>query len=198
MLQQLCNPLGVLDVGLPARNLLPVPAGSPATIQTTHPRCSTPASTKTPVASMATCVTPCAASQSDNSRRSAGHGTEGTQIRIQFPRSYRCDGPPRQSFPCARSSPAHALIDDLHDTPSTMLTSAPRRGIGKEQQSASRAPRPSGATIAGSRRHPGQTNSRARSSIERRPSTKTPEVFIHYNYYGQFSSFQVPRSGMRD
>ena len=76
-------------------------------------------------------------------------------------------------------------------------------GVGRRtsrgKHSAPRAPRGSGATIPGTQRRPGQTHTRARGTIEARPPTRhTPPATKNYQKAAQFSSFRVPRSGIRD
>ena len=76
-------------------------------------------------------------------------------------------------------------------------------GVGRRtsrgKHSAPRAPRGSGATIPGTQRRPGQTDTRARDTIDHRPPTRhTPPATKNYQKAAQFSSFRVPRSGIRD
>ena len=76
-------------------------------------------------------------------------------------------------------------------------------GVGRRtsrgRHSAPRAPRGSGATIPGTQRRPGQTDTRARGTIDHRPPTRhTPPATKNYQKAAQFSSFRVPRSGIRD
>jgi len=80
-----------------------------------------------------------------------------------------------------------------------LITGDECRRTSRGRHSAPRAPQESGATIPGTQRRPGQTHTRARGTIEARPPTRhTPPATKNYQKAAQFSSFRVPRSGMRD
>src|SRR5271157_3108124 len=80
-----------------------------------------------------------------------------------------------------------------------LITGGVGRRTSRGRHSAPRAPRGSGATIPGTQRRPGQTHTRARGTIEARPPTRhTPPATKNYQKAAQFSSFRVPRSGIRD
>jgi hypothetical protein len=73
-----------------------------------------------------------------------------------------------------------------------------RRGTSQGRHSAPRAPQESGATIPGTRRRPGQTDTRARGSNDHRPPTRHPPPNIDYQGPAPFSSFRVPQGGISD
>ncbi len=80
-----------------------------------------------------------------------------------------------------------------------LITGDECRRTSRGRHSAPRAPQESGATIPGTQRRPGQTHTRARGTIEARPPTRhTPPATKNYQKAAQFSSFRVPRSGIRD
>ena len=73
-----------------------------------------------------------------------------------------------------------------------------RRRTSRGRHSAPRAPQESGATIPGTRRRPGQTDTRARGSTDHRPPTRHPPPTIGYQSPTPFSSFRVPQGGISD
>jgi len=73
-----------------------------------------------------------------------------------------------------------------------------RRRTSRGRHSAARAPQESGATIPGTRRRPGQTDTRARGSTDHRPPTRHPPPTIGYQSPTPFSSFRVPQGGISD
>ena len=73
-----------------------------------------------------------------------------------------------------------------------------RRRTSRGRHSAPRAPQESGATIPGTRRRPGQTDTRARGSTDHRPPTRHSPPTIGYQGPTPFSSFRVPQGGIND
>ena len=73
-----------------------------------------------------------------------------------------------------------------------------RRRTSRGRHSAPRAPQESGATIPGTPRRPGQTDTRARGSTDHRPPTRHPPPTIGYQSPTPFSSFRVPQGGIND
>ena len=73
-----------------------------------------------------------------------------------------------------------------------------RQRTSRGRHSAPRAPQESGATIPGTRRRPGQTDTRARGSTDHRPPTRHPPPTIGYQNPTPFSSFRVPQGGIND
>lgn len=176
VLQQLGNPLGVLDVSLAARNLLQfsgvdqqqleirlqdVPHGFPQNSRGFHGHMGHTIGLQ-PIRHF---------------QKVAGHRTEGTQIPLHFccgaDLAYR-----RNSGFLMQVQSCHTRVDYVHSTPRFCYPAT--WGYRKRQHSASRAPQTKGATIAGSRRYPDQTVPRARGSTENRPSTKPSEVILRY------------------
>ena len=77
-----------------------------------------------------------------------------------------------------------------------MLVAPAERPVSR--LTAPRAPQESGATIPGTRRRPGQTDTRARGSTDHRPPTRHPPPDTCYQGPTPFSSFRVPRGGISD
>ncbi len=127
VLQQLRNPLGVLDVGLPARNLLQFPRVHQQ--QFKRPIQDVPHRLPQDSGGLHGDVRHAVRCQPLRKlQKIAGHGTEGTQIRIQFPREADATDRRDNRF-LVQVQSCHALIDDLHDTPS--YANRHLGGIGK-------------------------------------------------------------------
>jgi hypothetical protein len=73
-----------------------------------------------------------------------------------------------------------------------------RRRTSRGRHSAPRAPQGSGATIPGTLRRPGQTDTRARGSNDHRPLTRHPPPTIGYQGPTPFSSFREPQGSISD
>ena len=73
-----------------------------------------------------------------------------------------------------------------------------RRRTSRGRHPAPRAPQESGATIPGTQRRPGQTDTRARGTNDHRPPTRHPPPTIDYHGPAPFSSFREPQGGISD
>ena len=73
-----------------------------------------------------------------------------------------------------------------------------RQRTSRGRHSAPRAPQESGATTPGTRRRPGQTDTRARGSTDHRPPARHPPPTIDYQGPAPFSSFRVPQGDISD
>ncbi len=76
---------------------------------------------------------------------------------------FRGAGPGSMAQTSARRMPSHGLVAEVE-----------RRRTSRGRHSAPRAPQESGATIPGTQRRPGQTDTRARGTIEESASYPTP------------------------
>src|SRR5271165_1946659 len=100
---------------------------------------------------------------------------------------FRGAGPGSMAQTSARRMSSHGLVAEDE-----------RRRTSRGRHSAPRAPQESGATIPGTRRRPGQTDTRARGSTDHRPPTRHPPPTIGYQSPTPFSSFRVPQGGIND
>ena len=117
---------------------------------------------------------------------SIAHGAPGVHC-FQGVRASVVPDPVRRHRHRRAVVPSHGLVGEDE-----------RRRTSRGRHSALRASQGSGATIPGTERRPGQTDTRARGSNDHRPLTRHPLPTIGYQGPTPFSSFQVPQSGISD